>query len=112
MSWIKRNLYFVIGAVIAVILLGVAGWYFYSKWSLNNKNLDQLNQAYSDLVGFNKQSPHPGSGTTTQSNIVPTDANGIAYSRTTGQVLNVVYLNKTAVTSGGFYPAGLNGAIK
>ncbi|WP_174291195.1 ferritin-like domain-containing protein [Sphingomonas bacterium] len=46
------------------------------------------------------------------SNIVPTDQNSIAYSRNTGQVLNVVYLNKAAVTAGGFFPAGVNGSIK
>ena len=45
------------------------------------------------------------------SNIVPTDANGLAYSRTTGQVLNIAYLNKMAVTRGGFFPAGVNGKI-
>ena len=46
------------------------------------------------------------------SNIVPTDSNSIVYSRNTGQVLNVVYLNKTAVTAGGFFPNGVNGNIK
>ena len=46
------------------------------------------------------------------SNIVPTDSNGITYSRSTGQVLNVVYLNKASVSSGGFFPAGVNGSIK
>jgi hypothetical protein len=46
------------------------------------------------------------------SNIVPLDSNGIAFSRSTGQVLNIVYLNKSAVGSGGFYPAGVNGTIK
>lgn len=45
------------------------------------------------------------------SNIVPTDANGLAYSRTTGQVLNIAYLTKMAVTRGGFFPAGVNGKI-
>ncbi|MBA3896350.1 MAG: ferritin-like domain-containing protein [Sphingomonadaceae bacterium] len=47
-----------------------------------------------------------------QSNIVPTDSSGIAFSRTAGQVLNVVFLNKLAVDRGGFFPAGVNGAIK
>lgn len=42
------------------------------------------------------------------SNIVPTDPNGLAYSRSTGQVLNVVYLNNKAVSLGGFFPAGIN----
>lgn len=53
-----------------------------------------------------------GLGDATNSNIVPLDSNGIAYSRTTGQVLNIVYLTKAAVSAGGFFPAGLNGTIK
>jgi hypothetical protein len=46
------------------------------------------------------------------SNIVPLDSNGIAFSRTTGQVLNIAYLKNTAVDRGGFFPAGVNGNIK
>lgn len=46
------------------------------------------------------------------SNIAPLDANGLAFSRTTGQVLNIVYLNRMAVDRGGFFPAGVNGNIK
>ena len=44
-------------------------------------------------------------------NIVPTDANGIVFSRTTAQVLNIVYLTPKKVTRGGFFPAGVNGSI-
>jgi len=44
-------------------------------------------------------------------NIVPTDANGLAYSRTSAQVLNVVYLTPTATTRGGFFPNGVNGTL-
>ncbi|WIX76653.1 ferritin-like domain-containing protein [Amycolatopsis carbonis] len=44
-------------------------------------------------------------------NIVPADANGIAYSRSPGQVLNIVYLTPKAATSGGFFPKGLNGEV-
>ncbi|WP_093006897.1 ferritin-like domain-containing protein [Sphingomonas palmae] len=51
-------------------------------------------------------------GTSTVSNIVPADANGIAFSRTVGQVLNIAFLNNAAVTSGGFFPAGVNGNLK
>ena len=45
------------------------------------------------------------------SNIVPLDADGIAYSRSPGDVLNIVYLNSGAVNKGGFYPAGVNGNL-
>jgi hypothetical protein len=45
------------------------------------------------------------------SNIVPADANGIAYSRSAGDVLNIVYLNAGAVPRGGFFPNGVNGPI-
>jgi hypothetical protein len=46
------------------------------------------------------------------SNIVPTDANGLAFSRSAGDVLNIVYLNPGAVAQGGFFPNGVNGSIK
>jgi len=45
------------------------------------------------------------------SNIVPADENAVAFSRSAGQVLNIVYLNPESVTSGGFFPNGVNGSI-
>ncbi|QYF85943.1 ferritin-like domain-containing protein [Brevundimonas sp. PAMC22021] len=48
---------------------------------------------------------------TAASNIFPGDANAIAFSRTTGQVLNIVYLTAAVATGGGFFPSGVNGTI-
>ena len=48
-----------------------------------------------------------------KANIVPSDADGIAFTRTPQQVLNIVYLTpRKGVTSGGIFPKGLNGAIR
>jgi hypothetical protein len=41
----------------------------------------------------------------------PADKNGVAYGRSTREVLNIVYLAPGA-RKGGFYPNGLNGSIK
>jgi len=47
-----------------------------------------------------------------EANIVPTDGSSIAFSRTPGQVLNIVYLNPAAGTrTGGFFPRGVNGEL-
>lgn len=50
-------------------------------------------------------------GTADMSNIVPLDGDGIAYSRTPGDVLNIVYLNPAATDRGGFFPSGVNGTL-
>ncbi|WP_407571053.1 ferritin-like domain-containing protein [Deinococcus altitudinis] len=42
--------------------------------------------------------------------IAPADKNAVAYGRSTAEVLNIVYLGGKG--KGGFYPNGLNGAIK
>jgi Ferritin-like domain len=46
-----------------------------------------------------------------QANIVPADSNGLAFGRTPGQVLNIVYLTPKKANSGGFYPHGVNGQL-
>ena len=43
--------------------------------------------------------------------LVPTDGNGIAFSRTPAQVLAITYLGSSS-TPGGFFPEGVNGVIQ
>ncbi len=52
-----------------------------------------------------------GIGSNRHANIVPTDRNGLAFSRSAGQVLNVVYLTPQRAGKGGFFPQGVNGPI-
>jgi hypothetical protein len=48
-----------------------------------------------------------------KANFVPSDKNGIAFSRTPQQVLRIVYLtSENGATGGGFYPKGMNGTLK
>ncbi len=46
------------------------------------------------------------------SNVVPSDGNGVIFSRSTTSTLNLLYLTKSQVSSGGFFPSGVNGVIK
>ncbi len=57
MSWVKRNLYFLISSIVAVALLGLAGFYFYSNYVLNNENEKKLYDAYEQLDKLTKQNP-------------------------------------------------------
>lgn len=50
-------------------------------------------------------------GTRDEANLVPSDEFGRAFGRTAAQILNIVYLQSAAGSSGGFYPDGLNGDI-
>src|SRR5215468_2612638 len=60
MAWIKRNLYFLIGSLVAAALMGLAGWYLYSKYQLDTDMLGKLDAEYAELDRLNKQNPHPG----------------------------------------------------
>jgi predicted negative regulator of RcsB-dependent stress response len=63
MSWAKRNLYFLIAAVVAVVLLGAAGWFCYTSWQTNNATWDQLSAAYTQVENFANENPGPGNKT-------------------------------------------------
>jgi hypothetical protein len=60
MSWAKRNIYFLVCCIVAVVLLGAAGWYCWSSYSANNTNWDQLKAAYDQMKQFADKKPGPG----------------------------------------------------
>lgn len=62
MDWIKRNLYFVVGGVVALALMGMAGWFLWSKYRLNNEEMAKLNDDYTQLGQLSTADPHPGAG--------------------------------------------------
>src|SRR4029077_16537272 len=59
MDWIKRNLYFVIGSLVALLLLGAAGWYFYSSYKADGEALDKLREQYANLGRLNSAPIQP-----------------------------------------------------
>lgn len=60
MDWIKRNLFFVVGGVVSLLLLGGAGYYIWSEYARNNAASDKLTEVYSSLESLAKQQPGPG----------------------------------------------------
>ncbi len=74
-----------------------------TKISVARAALDGTNN---DDIGLGAVTNSLGSAST----IVNADSNTIAFSRTTAQVLSIVYAGGTG--AGGFFPAGLNGTIK
>jgi len=65
MSWAKRNLYFLISCIAAVLLLGAAGWYCWSSRSAYNANTEKLTTDYDQLKQFADKKPGPGNETVT-----------------------------------------------
>ncbi|RKR72969.1 ferritin-like domain-containing protein [Frondihabitans australicus] len=70
---------------------------------------DAISSARDSLDGPTDDDQGVADGPTT--NLVPTDANSVAFGRTAPRVLNIVYLTPNAATKGGFYPNGVNGTI-
>ncbi len=71
--------------------------------------VQKISDARDSLDG--KRSLDQGIGDSTTANLVPTDKNGIAYSRDPFQVHNIAYLTTKAKGRGGFFPKGTNGEL-
>lgn len=72
--------------------------------------VEQVTQAISNLRGSVGGGKDQGITLNGKANIVVTDNNGVAFGRSTTEVLAIVYLGGTG--KGGFFPNGLNGNIK
>jgi hypothetical protein len=69
MGWIKRNLFFVIGVIVALGMLGWAGFFIYQGWSLNSQASGKLNEIYGKLQELASQQPQPGNKQTDNTQI-------------------------------------------
>jgi hypothetical protein len=62
MPWIKRNLYWVVGGVVALGLLGGAFYYLYSSLQAEKQIDEQLNAKQALKDQLQNANPHPGTG--------------------------------------------------
>ena len=60
MDWIKRNLFFVIGGVVALALLGGAGYYGFNRYQTYAAAKEKFNGKYDELKRLNDLKPSPG----------------------------------------------------
>jgi hypothetical protein len=60
MSWIKRNLYFLVGSVVAVALLAVAVVYLLGTSAKDTEVKEKLSKSYEDLKKLKDMDPSPG----------------------------------------------------
>ena len=60
MAWIKRNLYWVGGGLLALVLFALAGWFLYVKIDEDARLTEELNTATETLKKLSTQKPHPG----------------------------------------------------
>jgi hypothetical protein len=63
MSWAKRNLYFLISCIVAVVLLGAAGWYCWTSYQANDANWAKLTEEYNQMRQLAGKNPGPGNDT-------------------------------------------------
>ena len=61
MGWIKRNLFFSIGGLVALLLLGGAAWYDWQSWDHNRAAFERLNEIYAKLQELGNRKPNWGS---------------------------------------------------
>lgn len=62
MHWIKRNLFLVVGGLVSVALLGLAGFYLSTRLDAENEITEKLGTAKDQLKSLVEDKDQPGSG--------------------------------------------------
>jgi hypothetical protein len=62
MGWIKRNLFLVTGGLVGLALLGLAGFYLYTRLDAETEVTDKLDEATKKLDQLVNEKDQPGSG--------------------------------------------------
>lgn len=60
MPWIKRNLFFVVGGLAALVLMGFAGFFLFANIKKDAAVTEELNRQISELNRLYNADPHPG----------------------------------------------------
>jgi len=60
MAWIKRNLLFLIGSLVALALMAGGGYFLYQQISIEAAVSAKIAEQYTELQRLYKQNPHPG----------------------------------------------------
>ena len=107
MAWVKRNLFFVVGGVLALGLLGGAGFYIYKAWDRNSTAFTSLNEVVGTLKGLTDQKPSPGNQKIDNTKIAKEqDAQVRAWNaKAVGSFLPIAPIPSGAVSGGSFSSA-------
>ncbi len=60
MNWVKSNIGLVVGGVVALALMGVAGWFLFTQMEAEKRAEANLEQGLSNLKSLMTRDPHPG----------------------------------------------------
>jgi hypothetical protein len=60
MAWIKRNLFFLIGSLVALGFMGFGGYLLFTQIAAENKITSDIEASYAELNRLNTLNPNPG----------------------------------------------------
>jgi hypothetical protein len=69
MKWVKRNLFFLIGTVVALGLIGAGGYYLWIQMGAESQLADDIKKEYGELTTLLTTKPQPGKQGSTNDNV-------------------------------------------